>query len=299
MIINRTNLDNFFVGLSTAFNGALGQADTKWQRVATFVPSTTRENTYAWLGKVSSLREWLGDRVLDSVAADGYTIRNRKFEKTLQVPKDDIEDDQLGIYTPLSSELGMAAARLPEELVFGLLAAGFTTPCYDGQNFFDADHPVVQADGSTVSVSNVQAGAGAPWFLIDDSRVMKPIIYQERSPARLVAKMDPMTSDTVFMRDEFVYGADMRCNVGFAFWQFAFGSKAPLNKANFDAAFDAMTSQKGERGVPIGVRPRILVIPPQLRTQADEIVRVARLQSGADNPNFNLVEVVIADYLPV
>lgn len=296
MIINRTNLDNLFTGFNTAFAGSLAAYQSQWSAVATEMPSSTRENTYAWLGKFPKLREWIGDRVLKSIEADGYRIINKKFESTVQVKADDIEDDSYGIYSPLFAEMGNAAGRHPDEIVFGLLKQGFASKCYDGQFFFDTDHPVMR-DGKEVSVSNVQVGAGPGWYLLDTSRPLKPMIFQKRRDYRLIRKDDPKTSDAVFDRDEYQYGVDARVNAGFGFWQMAFASKADLDEANFNAAYDAMTSLKGDEDEPLGIRPKLLVIPPQLRTKAAEIVQVARRANGSDNPNANIVEVLNVPWL--
>lgn len=296
MIINRSNLDNLFTAYSAAYQGALGAYQSQWAQVATEVPSATKENTYAWLGKFPKLREWIGDRVLKSIEADGYRIVNKKFEATVQVIADDIEDDSHGVYTPMFAEMGNAAARHPDEIVFGLLKQGFDAKCYDGQNFFDTDHPV-RRNGVEVSVSNMQAGAGPGWYLLDTSRPLKPMIFQKRRDYRLIRKDDPRTSDAVFDRDEYQYGVDGRVNAGFGFWQMAFGSKADLDDANFDAAYDAMTSLKGDQDEPLGIMPKLLVVPPQLRGKANEVIKVARRANGADNPNANIVEVLIVPWL--
>ena len=100
----------------------------------------------------------------------GFTIGNATFEATVSVGRDDLADDRLGIYGAVFrngafSEMGRNARQHPEELVFGLLRSGFTTNCYDGQFFFDVDHPVVNADGVPVNVSNVQTGGGPNWFV--------------------------------------------------------------------------------------------------------------------------------------
>ena len=54
-----------------------------------------------------------------------------------------------------------SAAQHPDELVFSLLSKG-----YDGQNFFDTEHVYVNDLGVEVGVSNMQAGAELPWFLL-------------------------------------------------------------------------------------------------------------------------------------
>jgi phage major head subunit gpT-like protein len=154
MIINNGNLGGLFTGFKTAFNKGLSQAPSHYKDIAMTVPSQAREATYAWLGQFPKLREWLGDRETKSLVANGYTIKDKLYENTLSVPRTDIEDDVYGIFAPLFSEMGRVSGEHPDELIFDLLAAGFASPCYDGQSFFDADHPV---KGS--SVSNMQAGS--------------------------------------------------------------------------------------------------------------------------------------------
>lgn len=141
MIINQGNLRALTVGYSTAFNKSLAETVSEYQKIATVIPSSTAENSYKWLGQMPSLREWIGEREIQHLDSYGYTIRNKKFEKTLAVPRDDIEDDQYAIYTPFFSQMGEEAATHPDDLCFGLLAQGFTEKCYDGKAFFASDHP--------------------------------------------------------------------------------------------------------------------------------------------------------------
>ena len=63
----------------------------------------------------------------------------------------------------------------------------------------------------------------AAWFLLDTSRPIKPLIYQQRKKAKFVSKTAE-TDDNVFMSKKFIYGADSRGNAGFGFWQMAVGS---------------------------------------------------------------------------
>ncbi|MHA7919042.1 Mu-like prophage major head subunit gpT family protein, partial [Alloalcanivorax xenomutans] len=173
---------------------------------------------------------------------------------------------------------------------------GFEETCYDGQYFFDTDHPGVDEDGKEVSVSNMQAGSGKGWFLLDTRRALKPLIYQERKPYDIKA-MTAGDDEAVFMRDEYRYGVDGRSNVGFGFWQQAFGSKATLDETNFDAAYDAMTSQFTDEGRPLGVLPDLLVVGPSNRKKAQEVIKVARKADGADNANKDLVEILVVPWL--
>ncbi|WP_426036573.1 Mu-like prophage major head subunit gpT family protein [Cypionkella sp. TWP1-2-1b2] len=61
------------------------------------VKSTGSDETYGWLTGVPQMREWLGERYIKSVTAARYTIENRKFESTLRVKRENIEDNRLGV----------------------------------------------------------------------------------------------------------------------------------------------------------------------------------------------------------
>lgn len=282
MKINPGNLQTLGRTFSALYQQGLTMAAAQSALVATTVPSSSGENEYGWLGKLPSMREWLGDRVINAATASEYTIKNRDFEQTIGVDRNDIEDDNIGIYSPLFTEMGRSTMAHKEELVFGQLKAGFDRACYDGQNFFDTDHPVLDAAGNETTVSNMQAGSADAWYLIDDTRALKPIIWQERKTPQFVSKDSP-TDDNVFLRKQFLYGVDSRCNVGFGFWQFAFGSKATLNAANYAAARAAMHGMKGDYGRPLGLKPSLLVVPPSLEAAALEIVNAERDAAGATN----------------
>ena len=292
MILNATALANLTTGFKAAFTeGFRKNSEIHWPKVATLVPSTTKTETYAWLGQWPRLREWIGDRQVKNLSQGTYAITNKKFESTVAVKRDDIEDDQFGVYGPLFQELGFSAATHPDELVFALLAAGFATKCFDGQFFIDTDHPV--GDGV---VSNHGGGAGTPWFLLDTSRSLKPLIFQKRRDYKLTT-LTNLEDPNVFMRDEFLYGTDARCNVGYGFWQAAYGSKVTLDAAGFNAAYAAMIAQKSDDGRPLGIRPTLLVVPPSLRDAANAVIKAERNANGATNTNQNAVEILVCPWL--
>lgn len=286
MLLNSQNLGIVFTGFKASFQRGLGQAASQIALLSLNVPSTTSEEKYGWLGKFPRIREWTGDRVVNKLAAHDYAIKNKSYEATISVDRDDIEDDTEGVYAPMFEELGMATAAHPDELGFGLLAAGFGATqglCYDGQFFFDTDHPVLDENGAEISVANTDGGAGAAWFLMDLSRAMKPIIKQTRRPFNLVRKDKP-DDDNVFDRKEFVYGVEGRMNVGFGLWQFAWGSKQALTPANYAAARAALMGMKGDYGRPLGIKPTHLVFPPALEEAALKIVNSEVDAAGATNP---------------
>lgn len=296
IVINSGNLRSLFVGFNAAFKEGLGSAPAQSAQVAMTVPSSTKEEDYGWLGKFPKMREWLGDRVVHGITAHGYTIKNKPWELTIGVSREDIADDNLGIYAPLFKNMGESVAALPDELVFGLLKAGFATTCYDKQYFFDTDHPALDGTGQLVSVANTDGGGGTPWYLMDLSRSIKPIIYQERQKPNFVAK-DKETDANVFDRKEYVYGTDCRSNVGFGLWQLAWGSKQTLDAAHYKTARESLQGMVGDHGRPLGIRPTHLVVPPSLEGQALEILNAERNAAGATNVYRNTAQLVVVPWL--
>lgn len=274
-LITNALITALFQGFRGEFQAALTATPTDWQKVATPVPSSTAGNTYGWLGQFPKLREWIGARVVKDMQADAYQILNKTFEATVGVKRTDIEDDNLGIYRPLFAEMGRAAASHPDELIFALLAAGGSTLCYDGQNFFDTDHPVyanTDGTGAVTATSNVNtSGTGPNWYLLDVSRALKPLILQVRAAADLQAMTD-RNDEGVFTNDEYRYGIRARHNAGYGFWQMAYRSNEALTAATYGAARAAMRGFKADGGRPLGIRPNLLVVPTSLEATARKLL---------------------------
>ncbi|HEY8136257.1 MAG TPA: Mu-like prophage major head subunit gpT family protein [Methylocystis sp.] len=297
MIINHANVEFLNTAYRANFQRAFDGVSPMWTRFATEVPSSTKTNMYAWLGQFPKMREWIGDRQIKSVVAKGYEVPNKPFEATVSVPRDDIEDDQWNVYGPLMEAMGMSAGSFPDEEMFGLLNAGFTTLCYDGQNFFDTDHPV-GIPGQTLvrSVSNYQAGTGPAWFLLDISRPIKPMIWQWRRKPQFISKVDPKNSDHVFMTKEFLYGVDLRAGKGFGFWQMAAASKADVTAANVIALYTAMTRLESDEGRKLGIKPQVMLCGPSTYFAARALIE-AQIIGATTNTLYKIVEVVNVPWL--
>lgn len=296
MLINRANVADMFRGFQVIFQGAWEQAPSMYERVATTVPSATSEEHYGWLGTMPRFREWLGDRVINSLKTSDYTIKNKPFEMTISVDRDHIEDDKIGIYRPMFQQMGAESKTHPDELVYALMAAGFNTLCYDGQYFFDTDHPVELADGTMGTWSNHQGGAGTAWYLLDVRRPIKPIIFQKRREYALVA-MDAPTDEQVFTRKELRYGVDARVNVGFGLPHLAYASKQTLDTTNFAAARATMGSLKGDKGKVLAIQGGLLLVPPSLEKAGKEVLAAQRLANGADNVMAGTAELMVCPWL--
>ncbi|HAV5431187.1 TPA: head protein [Acinetobacter baumannii] len=144
-------LAHLFTGFKTTFNKSFTETETTWQRIATEVPSQSKAENYAWLGKFPKLREWIGEKVIKRLEGYGYTITNRSFESTVAVHKHEIQDgDILGLPIIFAS-MGEESKQFPQDVVFEALTTGFKNKCFDGKTFYATDHPVGDKKKSTFS----------------------------------------------------------------------------------------------------------------------------------------------------
>lgn len=292
-IANKSSLSVLNNGVKTAFARGMsnGERDLNWKKIASEIRSNTMTENYAWLGTSPAFRELIGERQIQNMQQYSYSLQNKKFELTIGVPRDTVEDDQYGVYLPMFEEMGTEGALLPEKLVFEKLAAGFSDLCYDGTAFFNASHPV---GGSTVS--NYDSGVGNPWFLMDTRRSLKPLILQLRQPVELVSKLDSM-DDNVLWDEEYIFAGRGRMVAGYGLWQYAFGAKSTLNSTNFDSAIEAMMANKSDEGRPMGIMPDTLIVGPSNRAEALSILEAQFLASGASNVNFKAMRLIVSPYL--
>jgi phage major head subunit gpT-like protein len=267
MIINQEALARLYTGFTAVFNAAFQDTQTWYERAAMTVPANTRIMDYKFLLDFPMVREWIGDRQISSLEPKAYQVESKDWEATIEVDRNDIEDDQLGLYNPIISALAQEARKHPERLIADLLGGGFATACYDGQNFFATDHPV-----GAGTAANFAGGSGTAWFLLDASRAVKPFIFQLRREVQLV-RMDRQDDEHAFMRKKLRYGVDYRGAAAYGLWQLAYASKETLTAATYAAARAAMMSVKNSEGRPLGLKPNLLVVPPGLEAEAREILQ--------------------------
>ncbi|MCQ9121262.1 head protein [Rodentibacter pneumotropicus] len=285
------------------FSGGLNLVTPQWSEVAMKVSSSTETNTYGWLGHFPKLQEWVGKRRLRKMQAQGMQVTNKLFESTVAIPRTNIEDDQVGLFSPMVKQMGQSAAELPDDLVFSLLKQGKSTLCYDGQNFFDDDHPVyaeVDGTGAQTVQSNITKGsqAGKPaFYVLDTTNSIKPLIWQERTRPEIETKFDPSKSDTVFMEDQYVWGVRARGNAGFAFWQLAHRVEdSELTEQVLMDVISKMKSLKGDGGKLLNIRPNVLLVPPSLEYAAKKLLE-AEIINGTSNVLKGTLKVMVSSQI--
>ncbi len=299
MIVNAATLRAAQTGFQTLFQNAFDNVARRYQIVAMETRSQTSANDYKWLGQLPGIRKWVGDKVVHNLTAHGYYLPNEDFELTVGVDRNDIEDDQLGVYDPKFKMIGDAAGRHPDELVWQALVDGLTSgQGFDGVNFFSTAHPTDGVDPGNGTYANRPAvlGTGEVWFLMDDSRPVKPMIFQTRKPYTFVSMVDPQSPD-VFMRRTFHYGVEARVAVGYGLPQLIYASREPLNATSYAAARLAMANLKRPDGSPLGIRPTTLVVGEGNFEAANVLLTNDRDVNGATNTWKGTAKLEVVEYL--
>lgn len=296
MELTRSNLNDLSTGYAVIFGQGFETADSVFDQVATIVPSTGAKQGYPFLGATTGFTEWVGSRTMQNLTKHGFEIKNKRFENTVKVGTDEIEDDSYGVYDPMMKQLGEDAKVHPDELIFSVMRNGRSITCYDGQPFFDTDHGVKTRGGSEYSVSNYVDGTAPMWFLLDVTRAVKPFIYQKRRDYRFVSKTN-LNDDNVFMESEFIWGVDGRGNAGCGMWQQAFASRQALTAENYEAARAQMRLIKNDNDKPMNIRPSLLVVSPEYESAAKRIVQATTERGGGDNVNVNSAKLLVSSWL--
>lgn len=105
---------------------------------------------YGWLGATPAMREWIGGRHAKGLSENSLTIRNKKFEATLEILCDWLRRDKTGQITQRIAQLSQRCNTHWASLLSTLILNGGSGICYDGQYFFDTDH----SEGSSGTQSN-------------------------------------------------------------------------------------------------------------------------------------------------
>ncbi|MBQ7401441.1 MAG: Mu-like prophage major head subunit gpT family protein [Lentisphaeria bacterium] len=137
MDINRKNMDALFAGFKSNFTNGFQLAPETWKKFSAVVQSGTASNIYPFLEQFGGMSEWQSERNVKNVASHRIEVVNRDFEETVSIARNDIEDDQYGIYGTLIAEMGRHAAKVWQDLaVEALLGNG---NWIDEKPFFSAD----------------------------------------------------------------------------------------------------------------------------------------------------------------
>jgi len=141
MNITAANLDAIFKAFQTKFNEAQKAAQSRAfpndlvpEDIAIAFMGGGSATQHSWLEQLHGIHEWIGERVLNNAKLGKLTVVNRDFENTVKVSRNEIEDDQYGVYSPLIGMMGSDAENLWKKLAIEALVGNGEWA--DGNPFF-------------------------------------------------------------------------------------------------------------------------------------------------------------------
>lgn len=144
MDLNSTNMAELFrtfnVALTEGMQASgvkLNEEDPVLDELAMVGQSMGASALHGWLGPITSMRKWIGPRIVNNVASNKLDVINEDYENTIGMPRNAIRDDQYGLYTPLIRALGIDAGNLWRKLALTALCAN--GKWVDGKLFFATD----------------------------------------------------------------------------------------------------------------------------------------------------------------
>ncbi|NLW49850.1 MAG: hypothetical protein GXY85_03280 [Candidatus Brocadiaceae bacterium] len=141
MQITQGNLHAVFTGLKATFNEAVQSTeDEDVLRLMETVPSTSAGEEYPTATLLGDLEEVLDEVTITGIGTFVQSVPNRTFARIVEVKRNDIADDNIGVYRPGVRQLGRRAALYPLRLAADVLLSGFTDEWVDGTAVFSADH---------------------------------------------------------------------------------------------------------------------------------------------------------------
>jgi phage major head subunit gpT-like protein len=153
MLLNNATLAAVNTTVNLSYQKGYQRAPNWWSKLAMKVSSSTPLNTYAWMARLGKMRQWVGERVVNNLRSYVYQLANLSYEFTVGVLRDDIEDDQLGVYAPVFEEMGEVTRKWPDQLVKAALQAGTSQVTFDGVAFFATNHPLSGTSQSNLFAS--------------------------------------------------------------------------------------------------------------------------------------------------
>lgn len=133
MDINRANMDFFFTEARVEWTNALNatRPNLITNQIAMVVQSRTSTTKHGWLNQIPAMRKWVGDRVVNNLQTNLLTITNDKFENTIEITREEFEDDEHGLYKPTFGLMGQQALQNYDRQLVDCLLQGTTNKWAD------------------------------------------------------------------------------------------------------------------------------------------------------------------------
>lgn len=155
MLINAANLQALRTTLQKRFREAYDETPAWYTKLATEIPSSNASSTYGWIANAIRIREWLGQRVMQAMSEHEYILANIPFEATFGIKREQILDDNLGIYTSaIVPQFAAATKKHPDTEIVSRVIDG-NPLAFDGKAFWAEDHPTFAPSEFAQTYSNL------------------------------------------------------------------------------------------------------------------------------------------------
>jgi phage major head subunit gpT-like protein len=159
MLLNRATSQILFTGYNAQFQQAFQTTEQYWKMFATRMPSGTETELYHWVAQLPGMEEVTGPAHKNNVPLRDYTLTNKVFKSRIALDKWKVKNDTHGAFAQTAYAFGESVARWPDEQLAAAVEAATAAVCYDGQYFFDTDHPYSLDDSALGTYSNNLVGA--------------------------------------------------------------------------------------------------------------------------------------------
>jgi len=193
------------------------------------VPSTARIENYAWMTPAPGISRYQGYRRLAQMSPVKYSVENLEYDGAFSVSLRDVEDDQVGGYKLRMRDL-VEKSKTPfkSRLILQTLAAGKSTTCFDGSNFFATSHniggyatSIPGTSGNTggnllgVTAAATSDGLTHRFVMLVKDSVLNPMIYQTRKKPNFMTDAGTPQSSKAKKADFWI---DLEAAAAFGYW---------------------------------------------------------------------------------
>ena len=186
------------------------------EKFVTKLPSSARAETHLFTSSLPRLKRFFSYTPAARIVSNEYTVYNYPYRAAVTVKRDDIADDQVGLYMKLIEGLPSRAQKDIQEEILKHLAAGKTKKCFDGTNFFDDSHTVGVGDNKLTYDGTANDAKTFKLIALVCENSVKPVIFQDREA--LTGLQTDAESPQAAKLKEYEYWVDSRFGLGYGFW---------------------------------------------------------------------------------
>lgn len=221
-VVRTSALEALRTGLNTSYLEAYkSPKDTVFDQVCTTITSEKKKIALAIADMLPQMREWVGERKFHNAAEHSVELTNPHYELSMEVDADDVDDDEYAGYILQAAGLGERAAVHPDVLLATLAQQATSIIGFDGQFFFDTDHPIdvknnvgsqsnYEASGRALTAANFEVVRAnmASWKGGPDSELIGALPTAVMVPTQLLG-----TAKRIFESDTLIQGNSNEPNV--------------------------------------------------------------------------------------